>query len=411
MAAVPPTVKVVRVIARLNVGGPARQATILNDGLRQHHFDSLLVYGSLEPSEGSLEDLVVSLGLRAHKVPELGRRVSLWGDVRALYQLTLILFHERPDVVHTHTAKAGTLGRLAALVYNMTRRRERRCAVIHTFHGHVFSGYFGPVATTAVRMIERGMALVTDRILTISASQKHDICDRYRIAPSRKTEIVELGTELDALLTLESDDRLRTELGLAPDAVVFGYVGRFVPIKDLSTLIRAFGLLAGRAPQARLMLVGDGEQRSTLEQLAAELGLTDRIWFAGWRRDLDAVYGSTDVAVLSSLNEGTPVALIEAMAAARPVIATADGGVRDVVHHERNGLVVPAQDPGALADAMERLTRDSDTRRRFGQSARQDVAARFGRRRLEAEISRVYRRVLAEKRGERDVDPAPDPRT
>jgi glycosyltransferase involved in cell wall biosynthesis len=391
-------VRVLRVIARLNVGGPARHVAMLGDGLRARGFDTVLVYGSTEPTEGSLEDLVESRGLHAVKIPELGRRIRPWSDVHAFFKVLRLIFRERPDVVHTHTAKAGALGRLAAFTYNLTRPRDRRCLIVHTFHGHVFSGYFGPAGSWAVRTVERALAAMTDQVLTISAIQKDDICRRYRIAPARKTRVIELGIETEKLLRLGSDSSLRRELGIARDDVVFSYVGRFVPIKDLPTLVRAFATVAARTRGVRLLLVGDGELRGPLERLARELGLTDRVHFTGWRRDLGAVYGATDVGVLSSINEGTPVALIETMVAGRPVVSTDAGGVRDIVAHERTGLVVPSGDAGVLADAMERLVRDPELRARLGRAARTEIASRFALERLNAEIDGFYREALAQKR-------------
>jgi glycosyltransferase involved in cell wall biosynthesis len=391
--------KVVRVIARLNVGGPARHATLLNHGLRVHGIDSLLVHGSLDRAEGSLEGLIDTLGLRARKIPRLGRRISIWSDAAAFLELTRILFEEQPDVVHTHTAKAGTLGRLAAIAYNATRSRGSRCAVIHTFHGHVFSGYFGSIGSAAARVAERGLARLTDRIITISASQREDICSRYRVAPAAQVDVIELGLDLDGLLGLDGGVAARDQFGLNREDVVFGYVGRLAPVKNLPVLMRAFHQAAASEPRARLLLVGDGELRLTLEQLAAELGLADRVRFAGWQRDMAPVYRAIDVGVLASLNEGTPVALIEAMAAGKPVIATAVGGVPDVVAHGRSGLVVPAGDERGLAAAMRRLAREAETRAAFGAAARKDVGARFSRERLQAEISRCYERALRERRG------------
>jgi glycosyltransferase involved in cell wall biosynthesis len=398
-AGVPATrVKVLRIIARLNIGGPARHAAILSEGLQDRGFDTLLTYGSVAGTEGSLEDLVAARGLRATKIPELGRRIQFWSDFRALYQLTRLMFREQPDVVHTHTAKAGTLGRLAAAAFNATRRRDRRCIVIHTFHGHVFRDYFGPLASVAVRWVERAMALVTDRIITISTSQKSDICERYRIVPEWKTDVIELGIELTPLLGLESELRLRHALGFAANEVVFGYVGRFVPIKDLPTLIHAFARVTEVVPNVRLTLVGDGEERSRLEALAAELKLGDRVKFIGWRQNLKEVYGALDVGVLSSLNEGTPVALIEAMAAAKPVIATAVGGVEDVVSHGRTGLLVPPRDVERLATAIVRMATDSAVRQSLGRLGRREVTARFSPARLISEVGQLYLRTLTEQR-------------
>ena len=299
----------------------------------------------------------------------------------------------------THTAKASTLGRIAALGYNLTRRPARRCVVIHTFHGHVFSGYFGPFTSAAVRLVERCMAQVTDRVVAISTSQKHDLCYRYRIVAPSKVEILELGIELGQLLELDAETRLREELGFAPNDVVFGYVGRFVPIKDLPTLIRAFGRAADQVSGARLMLVGDGEMRGRLEAQVGGLNLQDRVRFTGWRSDLAEVYGAIDVGVLSSLNEGTPAALIEAMAAGKPVVATAVGGVEDVVTHGRTGLVVPPGDTERLASAMVQLATDTATRHKLGRAARGEIGVRFSPRRLVSEMSQLYDRVLTERRG------------
>jgi glycosyltransferase involved in cell wall biosynthesis len=387
------------VIARLNIGGPARHATTLNAQLASQQVESLLVHGSVEPTEGSLEDLVPALGLRAHKIAELGRRIRPWSDLRAFSQLTALLFREQPDVLHTHTAKAGTLGRLAGFVFNLTRSRRHRCVVVHTFHGHVLSGYFGPLGDRAVRTAERALSWVTDRVVSISASQKRDLCEIYRVAPSSRTVVIELGLDLEAFLTLSPDNRVRSELGFGDQHVVFTYVGRLVPIKNIPLLLDAFKRLVARVPEARLVIAGDGELRDSLERSAEAAGLASHVRFLGWRRDLDAIYAGTDVAVLTSRNEGTPVALIEAMAAAHPVIATAVGGVQDVVRNGHNGLVVPPADPEALARAMEELARHPEMRRRLGDIARQDVSHRFSPERLAAEVNQTYREALAEKRG------------
>jgi glycosyltransferase involved in cell wall biosynthesis len=392
------TPRVLRIIARLNVGGPARHALVLNAGLRAHGFESVLVYGSVGPGEGSLEDLVAASDLRSVKVPWLGRRISLWSDARALYELVRVIFREQPDIVHTHTAKAGTLGRLAAFIFNLTRRRGRRCAVVHTFHGHVFAGYFRPAVSFAVRWTERIMACLTDRVVAISGRQRDDICDTFQAAPPWKTTVVELGLHLDHLLRLEADTSLRTALGFEPGHVVFGYVGRLVPIKDLPTLIRGFALAASDVPEARLMIAGDGELRSSLEALADDLGVGERVRFAGWQRDLAAVYGAMDVGILSSRNEGTPVALIEAMAAGKPVVATAVGGVEDIVTSGQTGWVVPPADAAALAAAMRRLARTAGERQAFGRAARCSARGRFSADRLVADVSNLYLRTLVERR-------------
>jgi glycosyltransferase involved in cell wall biosynthesis len=390
---------VLRVISRLNVGGPARQAILLHEALPARGFRTVLVHGTVSPGEADLEDLLPASRNGVSKVPELGARLRPFDDFRALVALTRAVFRERPDVVHTHTAKAGTLGRLAALGYNLTRRRSRRCLVVHTFHGHVLEGYFPPAATRLVRMAERLAARVTDRIVTISPRQHSEIVERFRIAPASRVTVVPLGLELEPFYGVgDADPRLRDELGFPPRAFVVGCVGRLVPIKDVATLLEAVAIATVDDPSVRLAVVGDGPERARLEGRARQLDVHDKVVFTGWRRDLPVVYAGLDAIALSSRNEGTPVALIEAMAAGRPVVATAVGGVPDVVQHEHAGLLVPPSDPRAMAAALLRLARSPDERRRMGAAGRA-AASRYHRARLIDEIEALYRSGLERKRG------------
>ena len=241
-------------------------------------------------------------------------------------EVTRLVFSEAPDVVHTHTAKAGTVGRLAACLFNITRRRSRRCFVVHTYHGHVFEGYFGTAASRAIRTVERCLASITHRIVTISPAQRHDIVERFRVAPAGRTTTIPLGLALEPLLVLQPGaPDLRERLGLGTGEVVVGFLGRMVPIKDLPTLIHAFAMALERMPNMRLLLAGDGPERPVLTQLAERLGIEGRVVFPGWVDDLPRFYATLDVCALSSINEGTPVAIIEAMAAARPVAACRSG--------------------------------------------------------------------------------------
>jgi len=392
-------VRILRVITRLNVGGPARHVVLLDRGLRGRGHETRLVYGSLAPGDGSLEHLAAAAGLPTTPIRTLGRRINPIGDLRAFARLLRVVFREAPDVVHTHTAKAGTLGRLAAGLFNMTRPRRRRCIVVHTFHGHVLSGYFGPTMNVAVRLAERTLATITDRVVTISPAQRHDIVTRFNIAAAARTTVVPLGLDLERLARLDSDAAdLRERLGIPEQAPVVGFVGRFVAIKDLATLVQAFALVAARRPDAVLLLVGDGPLRAEIDALVRALGLQERVHLIGWIDDLAPVYATIDVFALSSLNEGTPVAMIEAMAAAKPVVATRVGGVADVVDDERTGLLVPPQTPQALAGAIVRLVGAPEERARMGAAGRQAVVARYSPERLVDDIDRLYRDALAQKR-------------
>jgi len=392
-------VKVIRIVARLNIGGPARHVTMLSRDLVPAGFDTLLVHGSLAHGEAPL-DCPLGEHVRTLQIPELGREVRLLHDMPAFVRLVRLVFAEQPDIVHTHTSKAGTLGRAAAFVYNLTRRRQRRCLVVHTFHGHVFHGYFGPFGSFAVRMAERLLGRVTDHVITISPRQSDDIVNAHRIAPASRVDVVRLGLELDALLALgPGETGLRGTLGFRPSDVVFGFVGRLVPIKDPATLVRAFATVIARVPHARLVFVGDGELRPELERLAASLGIASAVTFLGWRSDLCGVHATLDVLTLSSLSEGTPLALIEAMAAGRPTIATSAGGTPDVVADGITGLLVPARDPDALAEAMVRLASDLALRTRLGAAGRAR-SLEYRLERLVAEVERVYRRGLERKRSQ-----------
>jgi len=393
--------KVLRVIARLNIGGPARHVMLLDQGLRARGYDTLLVHGQIDAGEGSLERLADDGHLPKERIADLGRRISPFSDLWAFVRLVRIVFRERPDVIHSHTAKAGALGRLAALMFNVTRPRKRRSLVVHTFHGHVLAGYFGPATNVLVKFAERSLAKITDRIVTISSTQRDDIVGRFSIAPASRTVTIPLGLDLEPLLSqpLPAPTR-RRELGLGEDDPVIGYVGRFVPIKDLATLIEAFAIVLRQLPAAALILAGDGPVRPELESLGRRMNLGDRMRFLGWSNDLVSLYATMDVCALSSLNEGTPVALIEAMASSKAVVSTNVGGVPDIIDDGRTGILVPPGDAEALAGAIVGLLKDREARCRIGGAARESVSARFRQERLVDDVARMYTSALAEKRGQ-----------
>lgn len=391
--------RVLRVIARLNVGGPSRHVALLDRGLRQRGYETLLVHGEVAPGEASLDDLVHAFGNPHVRLAHLGRRISATSDAYAFVSLVRLVFRFHPDVLHTHTAKAGALGRLAACVYNATRSRSSRCLVVHTFHGNVFSGYFSRAGSVAARAVERALAVVTDRVVAIAEQQRREIVDTYRIASAGKVTVVPLGLDLGALLSLAPGaPSLRDELGLTRDDIVFGFVGRLVPIKDVPSLIEAFSHVARRVAAARLVLAGDGELRAALEQQVEERDLRSRVIFAGWRSDLVRLYATFDALVLSSRNEGTPVAVIEAMAAGLPVVSTAAGGVAELVDHRVTGWVVPVGDSAALSAAMIEAAEAPALRARMGAAARHAASSRYGYQRLVADIETLYRTHLPKRR-------------
>ncbi len=340
-----------------------------------------------------MEPLADAQPIRRVKLPYLGRSLRVMDDLRAFWRVTRLLFRERPDVVHTHTSKAGMVGRAAAIVYNLLTPGRRRCVIIHTFHGHVFEGYFSPLVTRGVLAIERTLARVTDRIVTISPRQRDDIVGRYRIAAAAKVVVVPLGLDLQPLLDLPPGGGcLRRRLNIPADAVVVGFVGRLVPIKDAGTLLRAFAAARRQQPDLHLVIAGDGQMRAPLLDLAGALGVAAHVHAIGWwNGPLTTLYEAMDVCALSSLNEGTPVALIEAMAAGVAVVSTAVGGVPDIVEDGVTGLLVPPGDVARLAAALLALSANPSRRAAMGAAGRRHAARHFMHGRLVDDIERLYR--------------------
>ena len=386
--------RTLRILTRLNIGGPAINVTMADAGLRERGYDTLLVHGSLEPGEASAAPLAAARGVPLLSLPALVRPVSPLRDIVAWRAVVRLLRERQPAIVHTHTSKAGTVGRLAAIWHNLGRG-ERRCRLVHTFDGHVFDGYFGPVGSRLIIWTERALARWTDAIVAVAPRQRDDLVGRYGIGSSSRVVVVPHGLDLEPFLSVPGSDlEARRTLGLPAGAFVAVFAGRLVPIKDVPTLLDAFARMRAGWPGSRLVVAGDGELRSALEARANTLGLGDAVRWVGWRRDLTTLYGAADVVVLSSRSEGTPLTLIEALASGRPAVATAVGGVPDVVRDGQTGMLVPAGDPEAFADAMLRLARDPSSRQAMGAAARADMRTRYSAARLADDLDALYRALL-----------------
>jgi glycosyltransferase involved in cell wall biosynthesis len=384
----PEPVRVMRIIARLNIGGPAIHATLLSEHLDPLGYETVLVAGTEEAGEGSYLELRGARVRDLRRIPELGREIRGLRDVSALLQLTRLIRAVRPQIVHTHTAKAGTLGRLAAWLCGVP-------IIVHTYHGHVFHGYFSPVKTRVFVAIERWLGRRSHRLVTVTPTVRREVLD-LGIGRADRFDIVPLGFELSSFLGAERmRGRLRAELGIDAAAPIVGIVARLAPIKAHERFLAVAARVAGAMPEATFLIVGDGERRAELEALAAQLGLASQTRFLGWRGDLDAVYADLDVVALTSKNEGSPVALIEAMAAARPVVAMRVGGVADVVAHGRTGCVVEPGDEAGMAAAIIDLLNNPDRAVRLGEAARAHVVETYGAERLVRDIDTLYRQLLA----------------
>ena len=388
-------IAVVRVITRLNIGGPSIQATRLSE-LDRDGFTTTLIHGRLGDGEGDMSYLIAP-GSRAIYLDTLCRPLSPLNDLRAWWQLLRELRQARPRIVHTHMAKAGLLGRLAAAVYNATRGGAPRARVIHTYHGHVLEGYFSPLMTRVFIGFERLLARVTDRIVAISPAIERELRDQFGIGHADQYRVVPLGFDLTPFAEINDATRIRArqDLNLAADADVVCTVGRLTAIKQHRLFLDTVARVAAARPNLIVLIAGDGELRSDLERYAGELGIANRVRFLSWRRDLATIYAASDVFLLTSRNEGTPVALIEAMASGIPGVSTDVGGVKDLIQTDDTGARVSDHRAEALAAQVVRYLGDPGLRRQSGTRARAAVLDRFSLDRLVHDVRTLYRDLLA----------------
>lgn len=403
--------RIVRIIARLNVGGPAKHVVWLTSGLEEAGYRSLLVAGTVPEGEEDMSYFAEQTGVTPLYIPEMSREISL-KDAITTWKLFRLLLRERPDIVHTHTAKAGTVGRVAGFFYRwltpgVLLGRPRACKFVHTYHGHVFHSYYGRVKTGVFLAIERLLArLVTDRILVVSEQQKAEINQAFRVGRRDQFRVVRLGLDLGMFANHESRRaKFRKELGVDDETVLVGIVGRLTEIKNHEMFLQTAARV--KLPNVRFVIVGDGSLRETLEQQARALGLEKRVIFAGGRKDPEYFYPALDICALTSRNEGTPLTLIEAMANARPVIATSVGGVVDLVGKVveegvysvcERGISVRPYDVDAFAAGLGRLIEDKDLQNQLGARGYEFVKHNYGKERLLEDIKDLYGQLLNRER-------------
>ena len=374
-------IRVMRIIARMNVGGPAVQVTGLMQGFNGSEFSQRLFTGNCTDDEADYLETVAT-DVMAVRIQGLGRRVSLSADLRSLISLVREIRVFRPDVIHTHTAKAGVLGRIASIISFQSSIR------VHTFHGHLLDGYFGPIKRSLVVIIEKFLAIFTNELLAVGDKVREDLL-RAGIGSRSKFGLMPPGLKIGEL---SSGDDSRIALNLEPDVLQCAFIGRVTQIKRPDRFLDVVSELKKRNVQLNFFIAGDGElldrcrDRITQEELPVTI--------LGWQSDIERVLSAADIVVLTSDNEGTPLSLIQAGMAGLPVVSTKVGSVPEVIIDGTTGIVT-SLDVLEIANALEKLYRDKELRDRLGKAAQEFTLANFGVDRLVRDHEELYKRLIA----------------
>ena len=403
-------IKVLRIIDRLNIGGPAIHTILLTEELDKSMFDSVLVTGTVEKSEGDMFYLASEKNIRPIIIPELSRPLNVRNDFIAFWKLFCLIRRKKPDIIHTHKAKAGTLGRLACLLCKLNFHFSAyifQPMLIHTFHGHVLHSYFGRIKSAFFIWIERFLAVFTHKIIAVSESVRKELI-ALKIASPERIIAIPLGLELKKYLKIEKNNNRNRNYKSV------GIIGRLVPVKNHKMFLDAAKRLKnslGIRQRIKFLIVGDGLLRQELESYTESSGIKQDVIFTGWIKDLEKIYSELDIVALTSLNEGTPVALIEAMAASRPVISTDVGGVKDLfssqleakrdrskakIRYYDQGILIDSEDAETMAMAMKELLENNRIRKKMGETGRKTVYPKYDISRLIDDMKMLYMNLTGE---------------
>ncbi len=391
--------KVLRIINRLNLGGPTYNASYLSKYL-QGGYETLLLSGMIDDSEASSAFIAEEMGLQPRYIPNMHRSINPLKDRKALKSIKSVIREYKPDIVHTHAAKAGALGRLAAIQCKVP-------VIVHTFHGHVFHSYFNPIKTRVFLGIERYLGKRTTRIIAISNLQKQELSETFKVAPPEKFSVIPLGFDLKRFQEDVDVKRkaFREKYNLDDHEIAIGIIGRLVPVKNHRLFLEVVQSLADEMQKPfRAFIIGDGEERQHIEQMAVDMQIPfakerfeaekKLLTFTSWIKDIDYAYAGLDIVALTSLNEGTPVSLIEAQAAEKPIISTAVGGIEDVVKIGETALLSPSNDVKGMRDNLKKLLNNEGMRNQMGQNAFAYTNEKFHYMRLVKDIQHLYDTLL-----------------
>jgi glycosyltransferase involved in cell wall biosynthesis len=388
--------KVLRIINRLNLGGPTYNAAYLTKHL-QPDFETMLLAGMKNDSEESSEFIVRNLGLAPIYIPEMKREINIGEDRKAYKKIKEIIGDFKPDIVHTHAAKAGALGRLAA--------NELRVPVIlHTFHGHVFHSYFSLFKSRLFVKAERYLASLSSGIIAISELQKKELSEKYKITNPEKIHVIPLGFDLQRFNELQDEKRFkfRQDYNLSEETVAVGIIGRLVPVKNHLFFLHAVKRILSKDKNVKFFIIGDGEERENTVKAAFQLNIDftegtkdSPLVFTSWIREIDIAYAGLDIVVLTSLNEGTPVSLIEAQAAGKPVVSTRVGGVENIVKHEESGFLADSGDLNSFVDQLNQLIQNKRLREEMGKKGKELIFEKFQYSKLVENTRSLYFDLLS----------------
>ncbi len=378
-------IKIVRFQSRIVIGGPALHTFLLSKKLNNADYSTLLIGGGTNSNEKSMESHAKNEHIRIELIPEMGRAIHFYDDLLSLKRFYKILKREHPDIVHTHTAKAGAIGRIAAFFAGVP-------FVFHTFHGHVFHGYFGRLKSYFFVLFERILAKFSSAIIVISDSQRKDIVDVYKIAHPKKVWTIPLGFEWDPFEKDIEDFDLRKKFNISEDKYLIGIIGRIVPIKDHRLFLDiAIHLLKREKERFHFIIIGDGEDRQMLESLADRYGITDSVTFTGWQKANRALYESIDLVLLTSKNEGTPVTIIESLVSGTPVVASDVGGVSDIMNYYDPKNLISSREPD---DYIQRILEIKDINLKISAEIQTKIKEKYSAERLIRDITRLYSSFL-----------------
>lgn len=395
--------KVLRIINRFNLGGPTYNVSYLTKYMAPD-YETLLVGGMNDKSEACSDYIVQKLGIHAIKISEMIRSINGYNDMVAYEKIKNIIKRYKPDIVHTHASKAGVLGRQAAISCGVP-------VIVHTFHGHIFNSYFNKYVTATFKRIEQYYAKRSSAIVAISDIQKYELSEVYKIAPPEKFRVIPLGFDLNRFQENKAmkRDAFRKQYDIADDEIAVSIVGRLVPVKNHRMFIDAIRDVKSKTNRkVRGVIVGDGDLRDGLLEYASLHGLTSStpehkvpnsdLIFTSWIKDADYVFAGSEISALTSLNEGTPVSIIESQAANVPVVSTIVGGIRDVVIEGKTALLSPTQNVEAFSENLLSLIENDEMRKQMSEDGWIFVRDKFHYTRLVNDMKNLYDELLANRK-------------